>query len=545
MQAMTLIATPIFVGSRAEVSVSLERAREAAGSGANMIEWRVDGLAEDPDGAQALIELVAGSPLPCIVTCRPTWEGGRYGGDEAQRISLFEALASSAHQAKYLDIELAAWERSANFRQKAQLAIDHPRQVRAIETGLILSTHDFEKRPRDLLQRIERMVNVSASVVIKVAWMARSLRDNLEAFDLLRERRKPMIALCMGRFGLMSRVLAPKFGGMITFASETAGGESAPGQPTITELRKRYRFDSIRRRTKVYGVIGWPVEQSRGPEVHNAGFEAAGHDGVYLPMPIPPEYEHFKATVGAMIDHRRLDFRGASVTLPHKENLLRFVLECGGRTDGMSERIGAANTLMVGSAGATACSNTDCPAIVDSLCTAMSIDAKDLAELRIAVLGAGGVARAAIGALTELGAPVVVFNRTKYKAQALAEEFNRRGSRNGDWGEVHAGRAEQLRDGFHVIINCTPVGMAGGSDPDGSPLEALGQSDALMDDRVTVFDTVYEPARTRLIEEAAARGARVVMGVEMFINQAARQFALWTGKAAPVEVFREMLNERG
>src|SRR5207247_1557789 len=151
--------------------------------------------------------------------------------------------------------------------------------------------------------------------------------------------------------------------------------------------------------TRVYGVIGWPVEHSRSPAIHNAGFDAVGHDGVYLPLPIPPEYEHFKATVGAMIDHARLNFRGASVTIPHKENLLRFVNERGGRIDPLTERIGAANTLMVGSAGGLECANTDCPAAVQALCAGMNVDQSQLPEMRIAVIGAGGVDRAMVAGL--------------------------------------------------------------------------------------------------------------------------------------------------
>ena len=97
-------------------------------------------------------------------------------------------------------------------------------------------------------------------------------------------------------------------------------------------------------------VIGWPVEHSRGPEIHNKGFSAIEFDGVYLPLPIPggpTEYEHFKATVGAMIDHGRLDFRGASVTIPHKENLVRFVKERGGKLIGVGPQFPGSDQRMI------------------------------------------------------------------------------------------------------------------------------------------------------------------------------------------------------
>lgn len=530
---MTLIAIPIFVNASAEAEACVRRAEDALAAGARLIEWRIDALAEEPDAAQAVADLVKRSPAPCLVTCRPVWEGGSYGGEESVRISLLESLAASGEQAKYIDMELAAYRRSANLRQKVHLAVDHPDQVRPVETGLILSSHDLTGRPRDLLQRIEWMTNDPACAVIKVAWMARSLRDNLEAFDLLAERRKPTIALCMGPFGLMSRVLAGKFGGLLTFATDAPGGESAPGQPTIDELRSLYRFDSIGRRTRVYGVIGWPIEQSRSPHIHNAGFEAIGHDGVLLPMPIPPEYEHFKATVGAMIDHPRLDFRGAAVTIPHKEHLLRFVLERGGRADPLTERIGAANTLIVGSAGGLACTNTDCPAAIEALCAGMG--PRNVQGKQVALLGAGGVARAVLAGLVDAGAAVTVFNRTPARAEALVEEFGGRETASGKRGQVMIGQRESMSGGrFEIIINCTPIGMAGGPDPDGSPLP----EDAPVDDGVTVFDTVYAPPRTPLLRAAEARGARIVSGIDMFIRQAALQFEMWTGKTVPQQIFR-------
>jgi 3-dehydroquinate dehydratase/shikimate dehydrogenase len=221
-------------------------------------------------------------------------------------------------------VELAAFERDAQFRGRLRHLLEQ-KAVSEQAIRLILSTHDFHGRPRDLLQKIEAMSNEPLCAVTKIAWHARSLRDNIEAFELLRARGKPMIALCMGQFGLMSRVLAGKFGGFLTFASDHATEVTAPGQPTIAELKQLFRFDQIKPTTKVYGVIGWPVEHSRSPQHHNAGFERIGFDGVYLPLPIPSEYEHFKATVGALIDGDALNFRGASVTIPHKENLVRFV----------------------------------------------------------------------------------------------------------------------------------------------------------------------------------------------------------------------------
>jgi 3-dehydroquinate dehydratase/shikimate dehydrogenase len=537
---MTLIAVPIMVRAADEAGMALHRAQAAAKAGARLIEWRIDALAEEADSLASIRRLAAESLLPCIVTCRLAKEGGEYHGDEQTRISLFEALATEPQGPRYLDVELAAFKSSANLRQKVLLAVDHDQQPRDVKTSLILSTHDFRGRPADLLQRIEAMVAEPACAAMKIAWQARSLRDNLEAFDLLRERRKPMIALCMGNFGLMSRVLAPKFGGFLTFASDQPTTVTAPGQPTIDELRGLYRFERIGHETKVYGVIGWPVEQSRSPHLHNAGFDAVGHDGVYLPLPIPggpTEHEHFKATVGALIDHGGLDFRGASVTIPHKENLLRFAKERGGKVDALSDRIGAANTLVVNDDRSIECLNTDCPAAVDALYAGMGINQEQLSTKRVALLGAGGAARAVAVGLLDAGATVVVFNRNRERAERLVRSLSGREAASGG-GKIVAGEPEELACGcFHVFINCTPLGMAGGPAPDESPLPP----EVKLDDSVTVMDTVYNPARTPLIQEAESRGARVIPGMEMFVRQAALQFERWTGKAAPGELFARMM----
>lgn len=514
----------------AEAGEALENASRAAASGANLIEWRIDELVEETDAEHAVTRLVVDSPLPCILTARRSEQGGRFTGNDISRSVVIGVAVRCGIPPRYVDIE------SDSFRA-------HPRIWRLIageDASLILSHHDFTGRPRDLMQKIEAMVNEPACAVIKVAWMARSLRDNLEAFDLLAERKKPMIALCMGRFGLMSRVLAPKFGGLITFASLEKGEESAPGQPSIEELKTLYRFDFISRDTRVYGVIGWPVDYSESPRLHNAGFDEIGFDGVYLPLPIPPEWEHFKATVGELIDHPRLDFRGASVTIPHKQNLLRFMEERGGRIDDFARLAGAANTLIVGSAGGLACANTDAPAIVKALEHEMK--GASLKSARIAILGGGGVARAAIAGLLMQDADITIFNRTVETAEQLAQEFISKRSSIESRSIVSVGdRADLERERFDIYINCTSVGMAGGPAPEQTPFEALGANQVPLDDASVVLETVYTPARTPLLREAEVRGARTVSGTQVFLHQAALQFESWTGRPAPMNAWRSLV----
>ena len=377
------------------------------------------------------------------------------------------------------------------------------------------------------------MIECDQCAIAKVVWRARSLRDNLEAFDLLSSRAKPMIALCMGEFGLMSRVLAPKFGGFLTFAAVEQGGGTAPGQPTVTELRTTYRFDAIDRDTQVYGVVGWPVDHSKGPEVHNAGFDAIDFNGVYLPLPIMPEWEQFKASMVAMIDHPTLDFRGCSVTLPHKENLLRLVRECGGTVDEHAERIGAANTLIIDDEGKLSCVNTDAPAALEALCDGMSVDGSELSGRTILILGAGGVARAVASGVLDCGAQVLIHNRTPDRANTLADDLR---SNEFDIRVVSASELKQFT--VDVIINCTSVGMDSGPAPEESPVPA--QLDITPD--MTIFETVYAPIDTPLVREARSCGATVITGDELFLRQAKRQFQMWTGVNLPLAFAKDAAN---
>jgi 3-dehydroquinate dehydratase/shikimate dehydrogenase len=549
---MSLLCCPLHVDAVDQIDEALAQARAAAARGARLIEWRVDLLAEESIdvAARAIRALVERAPVPCIVTIRPTWEGGLYGGSETDRISLFEAVGTSDAAPRYLDLELDAYRTSRNRRQKVNLAVDHAAQVRDVGPRLILSTHDFKERPADLVQRVAAMASEDACAVLKLAWTARSLRDNIEAFELLRDRPKPMVALCMGEFGLASRVLAPKFGGLFTFAALERGAESAPGQPTLEEMRSLYRFDAINRATKVYGVVGWPVAHSKSPAFHNARFAERGHDGVYLPLPVPPAWEHFKASIGAFVDFEPLDFAGASVTIPHKEHCIRFVAERGGAIGGLARLVGAANTLVVDRARSLSCANTDAPAALLPLARAFERTDGRLDGLRIAVLGAGGAARAIAGGVALAGGIAVVLHRERAKAEALAAELAGRlegfdpssldpcerfleGS--GPLGRVVAGNADSLSCGcYHGFVNCTPLGMQGGPGPDENPLESLAESAGasfaheVLGDAV-VMDTVYAPEWTPMLREARDRGARCVLGSSMFDEQALRQSARWLG----------------
>ena len=517
---MTLLCVPIFISDAATASRDIALAAEA---GADLIELRIDRLGAS-FGMPEVIDLLKRSTRPCVVTSRAGWEGGECELPESERLQHLSGLEDVAHAA-YVDIELKAFHAYPRARGESDRV-----------SRRILSAHDFKGRPDRLYSVVEEMSALPAEVN-KVAWMARSIRDNLEAFELLQHRQKPTIALCMGEAGLISRVLAKKFGAFLTFASLRDESATAPGQVTIHDMKRLYRWDAIGPSTKVYGVVASPVAHSMSPAVHNAAFGETGYDGVYLPLLVNPGYESFKAFMESFVPFEGLDLSGLSVTLPHKENALKYLREKGAEVEPLAQRIGAVNTIAMDRSDRRLPLrgfNTDYAAILDSITAKMGISRDGLAELRVAVIGAGGTGRTAVAALAHYGATVVVYNRTREKADALAEEFN------GKVGKVVAANVEKLCDSCcHVFINTTSVGMH----PNVEELP-LGERPPEFTAETVVFDTVYNPMKTKFLQQAEAAGAKTIGGVEMFVRQAAAQFETWTGTKAPADVMRRVVEQR-
>ncbi len=491
----------------------------AAENGADMVELRLD----DCTDAESFADVIRGSTLPIIATCRPAWEGGQSTLDDSGRADILRHAAAAG--ASIIDIELKSTSRSALPDAEGE---SRPR--------LILSTHDFGGRPARLYNLLADL-NASAGDIAKLVWTARTVRDNLEAFEILRNRQKPTIALCMGEAGFISRILAKKFGGFLSFAALDNTGGTAPGQISLADMKRLYRWDAINLATRVYGVVGSPVAHSMSPAIHNAAFDRVGFDGVYVPLLVNPGYESFKAFMESFLAMDTLHLSGLSITIPHKENALRYLQERHADIDPLAARIGAINTIvMQRKAGGISLRgfSTDYPAILDTITSALGIERDELRGMDVAVLGAGGTGRTAVAALAHCGAAVTIFNRTIDRAEALASEFNSAASpvRAASMSELTARR-------FSVCINCTSVGMH----PlvDASPFDAGAP---LLDSGTLVFDTIYNPLRTRLLETSQAAGAKTVSGIEMFIRQAVGQFEAWTKLPAPADVMRSILLDR-
>ncbi len=265
----------------------------------------------------------------------------------------------------------------------------------------------------------------------------------------------------------------------------------------------------INSETKLVAVIGNPVSHSMSPAMHNAAFRHLGLNYVYLAFKV----ENLKAAVQAM---RELGFEGYSVTIPHKQNIIKYL----DRIDPLAAKIGAVNTV-VNSRGLLIGYNTDAIGAIESLKAKTSLTKK-----RIALLGAGGAARAVAFALLAEKAELKIFNRTFEKSKSLAKSV----------GCGYAGLDELFSFNPEIIINATSVGMH--PNPKASPLDK-----AILKKGTIVFDMVYNPVETLLLKQARASGCETISGIEMLLAQGAKQFKLWTGKDAPFDVMRSAVLE--
>jgi 3-dehydroquinate dehydratase/shikimate dehydrogenase len=424
--------------------------------------------------------------VTAIGTCRRADNGGKFKGSLATQLEVLTRAHAAGLQIVDLELQSASKakpEAIARLRSRA---------------ALILSFHDF-RATRNLDETLGKMLKIPADFY-KVVSTATTLSDNVAMMKFLQAQsgKHALIGLCMGEQGIISRVLSVRAGSAFTFAAVSADLKTAPGQVSARDLRSIYRIDQVDAATRIYGVAGDPIEHSLSPVIMNAALRRENVNGVYLPL-------HAKTLKELIHCVREIPLHGLSITMPYKQAMLPYL----DNTDAHTAKIGACNTVVRGQDGKFYGFNTDVAGVVRPLEQRLAI-----ANAKVLVLGAGGAARAAVFGLKERGAEVWILNRTSAKAQKLARQAKARSIK----------RADLRKIAFDVIINATPVGMGNTRD---CPLK---------DDEIqanVVFDMVYDPVETHLLQVARAKGIAVIPGVEMFVQQAARQFEIWTGKPAP------------
>jgi 3-dehydroquinate dehydratase/shikimate dehydrogenase len=514
---MTYLAVPI---AAKNLDQAKQQIKTAKATGAEMLELRTDYL--ENLSADLVKNLIAEAktadpqPLPIIVTCRDARQGGAIGYPDQLRIDILtEALKAGA---EFIDFEYENFL-SAENQERIRRALSQASKGR-----LILSVHNFETKFPNIIKLHRHIQTLYPAVIPKLVYTANHINDCFEAFDLLRRTSGERIVFCMGTAGLITRIIAKKLNSFVTFASIDEKNETAPGQMTIEQLKTIYRWDSTNADTKLYGVIGSPVAHSVGPAVHNACFADIGENKLYLPLLVEGGKEEFDCFLRHVLTRSWLGFRGFSITIPHKENALNFVKESQGFVEPLAEKIGAVNTIIVGPDGKLLACNTDYTAALDAITSTLGSKAS-LKDLPVAVIGAGGVAKAIVAGLSDAGAKITIYNRTMERGEKLAAEFNCDFAPLDDLPNVEA----------KLLINCTSVGMYPDTDATPVPQECLKKN-------MAVFDTVYNPAETLLLKQAKQAGAKIIDGLSMFINQALTQFKLFTGKDADPKLMRKTIS---
>jgi shikimate dehydrogenase len=273
-------------------------------------------------------------------------------------------------------------------------------------------------------------------------------------------------------------------------------------------MKGRMNLRNITSATKLCAILGNPIEHTLSPLIHNAAFDHLHLNYVFLAFKV----EHLKEAVHGI---RALDIKGVSVTIPHKVAIIDYLDE----VEEIAGKIGAVNTV-VNRGGRLIGYNTDWSGAIRPLEAQV-----DLKGRKALVLGAGGAARAIAFGLKEKGADFTILNRTVHKAEMLASEL----------GVNYGSLEDSASVPFDTVINTTSLGMY--PNVKDTPVKK-----ALLKG-VLVFDMVYNPLKTRLIRDAEENGCATIMGLEMFINQAAMQFELWTGEKAPLDLMKKVVVE--
>jgi 3-dehydroquinate dehydratase/shikimate dehydrogenase len=425
-----------------------------------------------------------------IATCRRTANGGKFSGNVVAEIEVLSKAASAGFHIVDLELE------SAEAMKKGEL-----QHLRDSGVALIISHHDFAAT-KDLDGIYKRIVPFQPDF-IKIVPTAKTLVDNVTLMRFIErmEDHSNIIGICMGDAGIISRVLGVRAGSAFTFAAATVGEETGPGQIAARTLIETYRIDQVDAATKVYGVAGNPIRSSLSPIMMNTAFRRETVNAVYLALQANKLSDLLK-----LVDE--IPIQGLSVTMPLKQEIMAH-LE---KTDPLSAKIGACNTVLRAQDGKLYGFNTDVAGITGPLEKRMS-----LRGAKVLVLGAGGAARAAVFGLRDKGAEVFILNRTSETAQKLARQS----------GSKTIKKDAVAKTSFDVIINATPIGMAGIKAP--QLLEAKDLNTKL------VFDLVYNPLETPLLRMSRQKGIPIITGIEMFVQQGARQFEIFTGKPAPEE----------
>jgi 3-dehydroquinate dehydratase/shikimate dehydrogenase len=470
----TLICIPVCEKDLSALRNACERASRVA----DVVELRLDCLKAIPES------LLSNISRPVILTFRPSEQGGYRSLTREERLAFWKTHAPRGDN---------VW---------CDLEADIANELSPDWSRTIVSHHDFSGVPNDLDQIYQRLAQTPARV-LKIAVQANEIVDCIPIFKLIdraRNEGREIIAIAMGNAGIATRILGPSRGALLTYGALDDDSATAPGQVNARTLRSLYHIERIDGDTMICGLVGLPVMHSVSPHMHNAAFADEAINGVYLPFEVKDVETFCKRMVHPRSRELDWNLRGLSVTAPHKQ----AVMNCLDWIDPDAKEIGAVNTVVVENERLLGY-NTDAAGLIEPLVKRVG----SLVDKNVAVLGAGGAARAAIWALRRQKATVTVFARDLDKASKLNVP-------------CQALSSAAFKD-YEVVINATPLGS--GAHVDQTPAMPQQLSGAGY-----VYDLVYNPIEIRLLREAAQAGCETIGGLEMLVAQAKIQFELWTGR---------------
>ncbi len=465
----------------------------------DIAELRADYLT--PDEALNIRRFPELAKIPTILTVRRVIDGGTFSGGETGRTTIFARGLAFADQDARNNFAFVDWEDDYNVSSLQDAAL-------AFNIKIIRSYHNMEHGNFDFKEKMLSLKRTGHEIP-KVAYMANSLSDATKVFKEMKDVDYEHIICAMGPYGISTRILAKQLGSYVTYCSppDAELATNSIGHIDPIMLNELYGFRTIDKNTQIFGVAGYPLKKTDSPKIHGSGYRKYGLNAVYIP---------FKSkTVEELIEFsNEVGVKGLSVTVPHKETILPLLH----KTTKAVENIGACNTVYKEGKKWKGC-NTDAIGFKRALIDFLGTD--KLKGKKVALLGAGGSAKAVAFALSELECDVCIFNRTIIKAKNIAEPY----------GFKYAGLGLAVHDLIEeyswLIIQTTPIGMGFVKDDpteSGDPLEFYNFSG-----HEQVYDIIYYPEKTPILERAEKAGCKISNGLDMLHYQAYEQFELFTG----------------
>ncbi|MGI8811892.1 MAG: shikimate dehydrogenase [Pyrinomonadaceae bacterium] len=438
-----------------------------------------------------------------LFTFRPIAEGGRREISLTERLDFWTRVRTTMGHLDFM----------VDLEQDLELPFSFGRE------RTIVSSHNFGAK-RDDAAVFGELLQKDASIV-KIADSVKTITDSIPLWHLLERAAaagRSLIPIAMGEAGKFTRILGPANGTFLTYAALENDAVTAPGQLTMSDLNEVYRIKRLDPQTDIYGIVAGDSSYSVSPYMHNPAFVAEDINAVFVPLQVADLSEFIVRMVKPELREVEINFKGFSITNPHKQAIISHL----DAIDDVAKSIGAVNTIKIEN-GKFHGYNTDAPAFIEPLIRILG----DIRGMHAAIAGAGGAARACVYSLKQCGADVTILGRDVARAAGLADEFGVR------YGDIAGGF-----EGMDILVNATPLGTKGAHEN-----VSIARGKQLHGVKL-VYDLNYNPVETMLIGEAALAGIPTISGLEMLVAQGARQFEIWTGRKAPLEVMRHGVEKK-